>query len=281
MCGFFVCVCECVCRCAAHLNMLCSYAISAYDTYGSFPPSASVSVSTPPLPRQRGLLINYESLPGILPIAVLPLFYSSSSSSPTLFTSLATSTSISTTSLISPLYLSKMKEESGFYSKGRDTAREFTGDSTDKDTRATTAIHTFALSLLVPSFVEMEKRAGEGLRFLNPLFHATVAAPPSSASVTTSFATVFWWKNISVIPTATVIATSTCSLSSAPLSASSLSISASSLSASASAPPHSIPSTSLPLHEQHSSHIPKVPFEFFAPFTNSHSSSSFAVSDAD
>ena len=49
--------------CAAHLNMLCSSALRAYEQYGTFNDTT-----------QRGFLVNYESLPGSVARVLLPSF---------------------------------------------------------------------------------------------------------------------------------------------------------------------------------------------------------------
>lgn len=49
--------------CAAHLNMLCTSALKAYEEYGVYNDSS-----------QRGFLVNYESLPGSVARLLLPSF---------------------------------------------------------------------------------------------------------------------------------------------------------------------------------------------------------------
>lgn len=115
--------------CAAHLNMLCSHALDAYDKYSVIKNSNGDVV-------QRGFLINYESLPGVVPNILLPLF------------------GITTT----PHWLSKMAVESTQYSKGRKTgAKVFTGDSADKEERATYNIQKYAKEILQPNFDRMNE----------------------------------------------------------------------------------------------------------------------------
>lgn len=103
--------------------MLCENAIGAYEKFGTFSDN-----------RQRGLFINYESLPGVISILLLPIFG------------------------IKPTkhWLLKMKSESTNYSKGKLTTTAFTGDSEDKESHATDAIKSFADLLLNPSFLQME-----------------------------------------------------------------------------------------------------------------------------
>jgi hypothetical protein len=112
--------------------MLCRSALSAYAAHSVFPNTQ----------RQRGLLINYESLPGIIPRVVLPLFGVTD---------------------MSTHWLHKMGEESSFYSKGRQAVRSFTGDSADKEERATRDIQQYSKLLLAESFEQMEWKAHAGV----------------------------------------------------------------------------------------------------------------------
>lgn len=127
--------------CAAHLNMLCSHALDAYDKYSVIKKSNGDVI-------QRGFLINYESLPGIVPSVLLPLF------------------GITTT----PHWLSKMAVESTQYSKGRKSgAKVFTGDSADKEERATHNIQKYAKEILQPNFDRMNEIYTGILRTFSPL----------------------------------------------------------------------------------------------------------------
>lgn len=107
--------------------MLCEHALEAYAHHGT--------VSSGDTLKQRGLIVNYDSLPGIVPKVVLPLFGV----------------------VVTESWVSKMIEESGQYSKARSNAREFTGDSEDKDSRATEDITKWSNVILSPSY---EKLAG-------------------------------------------------------------------------------------------------------------------------
>jgi hypothetical protein len=48
--------------------MLCNSALRAYEKYGV------VAVNNTGVLHQRGLLVNYESLPGAIPKVMLPMF---------------------------------------------------------------------------------------------------------------------------------------------------------------------------------------------------------------
>jgi hypothetical protein len=123
--------------CAAHLSMLCQSAVKANKKYGSYVDAMGGNKTT-----RRGLLVNYESLPGFLPKVVLPLFHSAPDA----------------------LWLVNMATESKLYSKSRRSSRSFTGDSEDKDKRATERIQQFATSVLMPWYVILNEKAGEGLQ---------------------------------------------------------------------------------------------------------------------
>lgn len=125
--------------CAAHLNMLCLSAIDAYKRFGK-------AVETHP---QRGMLVNYESLPGLLPRVILPeLFHVA----------------------VTPSWLVRMNDESSMYSKARGSSRKssFTGDSLDKDSRATSAIKKWGEAILQPTFDIMQQHMLEALSSLVP-----------------------------------------------------------------------------------------------------------------
>lgn len=100
--------------------MLCNFALQAYNNYNS-------TTSNQP----RGLLINYEALPGAVPKALLPHFHVP----------------------VSKAWVKKMEVESKHYSKSRTTKfRLFVSDSEDKDNRATKEILTYADMILEPTF---------------------------------------------------------------------------------------------------------------------------------
>ena len=93
--------------------MLCDFALQAYEKYGK----TSEAAGSPG--RQRGLLVNYDLLPGAVPKLLLPLFGQK----------------------VTPTWLEKLHAESKQYSKGRGSGfRLFFGDSKDKEMRATAAI---------------------------------------------------------------------------------------------------------------------------------------------
>lgn len=115
--------------------MLCEFALGAYSNY-------NVTSNGQP----RAVLINYESLPGIIPRVVLPFFgYDPTENQ-----------------------LSKMEDEAKHYSKSRNSAfRLFFGDSEDKDTRATQSIQKFAESILEPTYEKLNNLAVEAVVRLN------------------------------------------------------------------------------------------------------------------
>ena len=136
--------------CAAHLHMLCSNAIRAYEKYGVMKLQDGGSV-------QRGFLVNYESLPGVVPRVLFPLF------------------------AVDPTerWLEAMKSTSTQYSKGRGgKAAVFTGDSEDKEQRATTNIQKYSKDILQPTF---EKLLGYSAQSLQSSLPELFASMPSRA----------------------------------------------------------------------------------------------------
>ena len=128
-----------LCRCAAHLGMLCNHALRAYQTYNS-------TVMPDGTLRQRAFFVNYESLPGIIPQVVLPMFGIEASSS----------------------WLQRMDAESHKYSKGKSKSRTFLGDTEEKNRRATKEIEQFGNAILLPSYDEMDFQAEDALKRLSP-----------------------------------------------------------------------------------------------------------------
>jgi Cupin-like domain len=149
--------------CAAHLNMLCNSAIRAYDKYGLY---ADESGNT----KQRGFLINYDSLPGIVGSTLLPAF----GVQPT------------------KQWLTKMATESQHYSKGKGDSKIFQGDSEDKDSRATDKIQKFAASILAPTFDKLTKLSEESFSRAAPALFSQI---PSDASGTHKD-----WKFLNKVP---------------------------------------------------------------------------------
>lgn len=142
--------------CAAHLNMLCSHAISAYNQYGTMTSSLSSAAEGRDGQRVRGLLINYESLPGIVPRLLLPLFGV----------------------LPDDNWLEKMKAEGSFYSKGRGQERKFGGDSADKENRATDAIEKWAELILAPRYAELQQHSEQAVQQIAPTELAAMRKQP-------------------------------------------------------------------------------------------------------
>jgi hypothetical protein len=125
--------------CAAHLAMLCESALKAYDKYG-------VTHDDEGHIRQRGMLINYESLPGAVGRALLPLFgvYPDKK------------------------WLTKMTEESKVYSKGKGKTNSFSSDNKDKEDHATDAIELYANSILDKKYVKMATIGLDSLQVISP-----------------------------------------------------------------------------------------------------------------
>ncbi len=197
--------------------MLCKHALSAYEKYGMITDSGGKS-------RQRGMLVNYESLPGSVPKVLLPLF----GVEPT------------------DVWLAKMAESATKYSKGRGGSRDkiFTGDSQDKDTRATDEIVRNANLILQPTYEKMEAIAVGILQSRFPsLYAAGVGDVAESKDIR--------WESIKLLP------------------GESHAGSARRLahrSGSRGAIPHSLATV-------------EIPFSTWSAFANSHSSRSFEVSE--
>lgn len=120
--------------CAGHLNMLCAFALAAYEKYATFASDNS---------RQRGMLLNYESLPGAVPRALLPMFGIRQVPAP---------------------WLRQMAVEAGSYSKSRGAGtHNFQGDSEEKDSGATPAIRNYAQLIMQPTFEKMTHLSKDAL----------------------------------------------------------------------------------------------------------------------
>ena len=101
--------------------MLCTHALDAMHKY-------SKHVQTD---RQRGTVLDYDALPGAIPRVILPLFGVPNPNA---------------------AWLKKMQVESSFYSKARVSSYSFTGDSTDKESRAPADLKIAAESILMPTY---------------------------------------------------------------------------------------------------------------------------------
>lgn len=152
--------------CAAHLNMLCQFALDSYEKYGTWTDVTSGEK------KQRGWLLNYDSLPGSIPNVLLPLFG---------------------VEHISKSWLDKITVESKQYSKSRGSSyRLFFGDSQDKDERATENIRLYANEILNPTFEVLNQKSKEAIQLFKPdLFNLITEAGPG----------IIDWKKISDIPT--------------------------------------------------------------------------------
>lgn len=215
------------------MNMLCTFALQAYDKFNS-----TISDNSP-----RALLINYESLPGAVPRALLPHFHVTPSKA----------------------WLKKMEVESKHYSKSRTTKfRLFVSDSEDKDSRATTEIQSFATSLLEPSFQLLNARAVQSMLLSVPQALQTEAKEKLHRLETKPLVvkedTAEIWKSISPLPTADELPTSTLITSTA----------------SSHSQEHDEDNR---LHFGHSYTLPEKEFESWLPFSNHHHSNTFYQPD--
>ena len=102
----------------------------------------------------RGLLVQYDSLPGFFASVVLPQLFRIE---------------------LTPSWLSKMESEANMYSKGGKVLRgkinpreeRFSGDSLEKESRATSEIILWSKLILEPTYQSMLKSSLEGLKKLN------------------------------------------------------------------------------------------------------------------
>ena len=146
--------------------MLCSSALKAFHLFNSTADG-----------KPRAFLINYDTLPGSVPQVLLPLFGESAPSIP---------------------WLEKMATESKYYSKSRgNTWRVFTGDSKDKEERASDEIQKSAAVFLQSSYDELNSASLQALKRIAPSLHESVltgdgveAAAPGAVN----------WKALSAIP---------------------------------------------------------------------------------
>jgi len=154
--------------CAGHLNMLCNSAIASFEYAGMFKGG-----------RQRGMLVNYESLPGAVPRALLPMF------------------GVET---VSSDWLSRMAVESKSYSKSRPTKRKgsssdhsFSGDSIDKEARSTQDIRKYAKLVLMPTFEKQARLSQHALQnVMTPSDYKAISSDDDAGSVN--------WRKLSTIP---------------------------------------------------------------------------------
>lgn len=124
--------------------MLCVIALENYEKFGKYP-SANHAVEG--RGQQRGLLINYDSLPGYVPRVLLPHF---------------------SVNPVPEYWLDQIAAEAAFYSKGRKMERKFHGDSEDKESRSTSEIRKYASSILNASYVKLNELAFESLKGFHP-----------------------------------------------------------------------------------------------------------------
>ena len=131
--------------------MLCNHALDAMKTFGKFDSN-----------EQRGMLIDYDGLPGVIPRVVLPLFGVKN---------------------VPNEWMRSMEMETKFYSKSRKGSKStFNGDSEDKDKRATAEIRTAAEAILAPTFEKMTQFAKKSVLALASSSDVLAAEPVSALS---------------------------------------------------------------------------------------------------
>lgn len=132
--------------------MLCEHALEAFEQYGVFKEDATathtatlnqgfikagkladgITVGAP-----RGMLVNYETLPGFVP-TILPALFGVD---------------------VDPVWMRNMKNEASEYSKSSSKnflkAGKFSGDSKLKEERASDIVEKYANSILGPSYKKM------------------------------------------------------------------------------------------------------------------------------
>jgi hypothetical protein len=131
--------------------MLCNHALDAMKTFGKFDSG-----------RQRGMLIDYDGLPGVIPRVALPLFGVKE---------------------VPGEWIRSMETETKFYSKSRKGKQNsFSGDSEDKDKRATDEIRAAAEAILVPTFEKMTQYAKKSVLAAAPSSEVSASEPVSALS---------------------------------------------------------------------------------------------------
>lgn len=217
--------------------MLCTFAEVSMEKYGVYESDPN---------RQRGMLINYESLPGAVPNYLLPMFGVE----------------------VTQVWLDTMSRESQMYSKSRGSkVKTFTGDSQDKEAHATEEITNSANLLMQPLYEKMNNMALAAVKTFRPDVHAVIMPPGGSTDPD--------WKAIKSIPT---------SIDAAPLTkvkAHSMHRQISSIESSHSldeeaskAKPAAVVN-SASFSQAHSSASDKVPYAPWNAFSNTHSSVPF------
>ena len=123
--------------CAGHLNMLCLRALSAYDKH-----ALNTDKSTP-----RGMLINYEALPGAVPRLFLPQLAGV---------------------LPNHEWMANIAVNTKFYSKASVARRSkslstthWKGDSKDKDARATDMMRKWTDRIMTKSYYKMNNHSAQ------------------------------------------------------------------------------------------------------------------------
>jgi hypothetical protein len=143
--------------------MLCEHAYEAYEKYGTYDATSVAAVErrksegwlreespVVEVGAQRGMLVDYESLPGIIPRLVLPHLFGIAPSS---------------------AWLASMEKESREYSKGRGQgpkAGVFTGDSAEKERKANAEVKKYSDAILQPTFVKLAAASQHAVDVLAP-----------------------------------------------------------------------------------------------------------------
>jgi hypothetical protein len=145
--------------------MLCEHALEAFDRYGVYSEDASVAhraalqqgfikagtfSQSVPNGTPRGMLVNYETLPGFVPNVLLSLFGVNAD----------------------PIWVRRMQMEALEYSKSSSKnflkAGKFSGDSRQKEDRASAAVEQFANAILGPSYDKMLNITESVMSLLTP-----------------------------------------------------------------------------------------------------------------
>ena len=145
--------------------MLCQHAIHAYEIFGSYDTTDGNSG------QRRGMLINYESLPGFVPRVLLPQHFG-----------------------IQPSFewISAMAIESTQYSKGRSHSSksgDFVVDSEDKEKRSTEGIRIWSDRILQPTYNKLLELSMESI-ILSPKSLVSELKPPSGNPVEVQWSSI-------------------------------------------------------------------------------------------
>ena len=152
--------------CAAHLSMLCQLALENLENYGRF---ADGSL--------RGMPVDYESLPGIVPSLVLPHLFLKNKARPYessdngfighVSEELRAMLDASSQLLETTNWRENIRSEVNFYSKSRTQSKKsFSGDNQHKENIANGQIRKSAETFLDPNYRKLRERFIENLEEL-------------------------------------------------------------------------------------------------------------------